>query len=309
MPDQSTERASNAAPETIKLTAPTIAEPATPGAASPIRKRRRWPLFVGLGVVLIILFSGAGFATATALENQDNFCISCHTVPETTYYNRAYIAVDNPNNATTVTDLATAHYHLTAANGKATFACIDCHRGNAGIIDRVAAIALGAKDTGVWVLGRGDPTIERVADPNGIWLTDAACISCHTTTLLKVDGFNNHYHTKLPETAQLVAGGSQFVVVDDSGTLNKQRVLDAWATQVNVPLNCSSCHMAHKTMTNGASTQFTDQQVVLKACQTCHIAAGQGPQDLTSSSAASTGTSGNTGSGTNSSTPVTPTGS
>jgi len=255
------------------------------------RKRRRWPLILGVLVVLAILFSGVGFVTATALENQDTFCISCHTVPETTYYNRAYISLDNPNNTATVTDLATAHYHLSQANGKTPFACIDCHRGDASsILDRTAAIALGAKDTGVWVLGRGDPTIEKPADANGIWLTDAACISCHTTTLLNVNGFNNHYHTRLPETAQLAATGKQFVVSGDASQLNKDRVLSAWTGGVNVSLNCSSCHVAHQTMTNGAASQFVNQPMVLKACQACHIAAGQGPQDLTSASTAPTTT-------------------
>jgi hypothetical protein len=290
MSDQSSDSSKDPNKKTAKLTPPTPNQTAKlgdlpsvePSIEPPVRKRRRWPLLIGVAFVLLILFSGAGFATATALENQDSFCISCHTVPETTYYNRAYVALDNPSNASTVTDLVTAHYHLSQSNGKAAFACIECHRGNAGIVDRVAAIALGAKDTAVWVLSAGgDPTIEKPADPNGIWLTDAACISCHTDTLLNVTGFNNHYHTRLPETGQLVASGAQFVVSSDNSGLNQQRVLDNWAKPVDVSLNCSSCHLAHKTMTNGTSTKFIDQQVVLKACQDCHVAAGQGPQDLT----------------------------
>ena len=276
-------------PDSPSDSARPITEPPLPSAVpvnTPVpRKRRRWPLILGVLVVLVILFSGVGFATATALENQDTFCISCHTVPETTYYNRAYIALDNPNNTTTVTDLATAHYHLSQANGKTPFACIDCHRGDASnILDRVSAIALGAKDSGVWVLGKQDPTIEKPADPNGIWLTDAACISCHTDTLLNVNGFNNHYHTRLPESNQLAASGKQFVVSGDASKLNKDRVLSAWTGAVNVSLSCSSCHVAHQTMTNGALNQFVNQQTVLKSCQNCHIAAGQGPQDLTSAS-------------------------
>ncbi len=95
--------------------APIIGAPELKPTPPPVR-RRRWPLILGGALIALILLSGTGFVTATTLEEHDTFCIACHTVPEVTYYNRAYLLLDHPNN--TVSDLATAHYHLSQKDGK-----------------------------------------------------------------------------------------------------------------------------------------------------------------------------------------------
>lgn len=80
----------------------------TPPAAK--RRRRRWPVYIAVAFLVLIVLGGVGFVTASALEEHDTFCTFCHTIPETTYFNRAYLALDNPQDA--IPDLATAHYHL-----------------------------------------------------------------------------------------------------------------------------------------------------------------------------------------------------
>jgi len=247
-------------------------------APSPrLSRRRRWLFILGGLFVLLLVFSGIGFVTATALEDQDNFCISCHTVPEVTYYNRAYISLDHPDQ--TVVDLATAHYHLSQQNGKTPFTCIDCHRGDAGLVDRVSAITLGARDAFIYVIGHEDPTIEKTQTAEG-WLSNASCIGCHASTLLNVTGFNNHYHTKLMQAAALVVGGAKFAIGGDLTDLPdvNQAVAD-WTRTVNVALDCTACHVAHKSLPNGTATQFIDTHIEAEGCVICHVAAKQGPQD------------------------------
>jgi hypothetical protein len=109
----------------------------------PSARRRRFRLIAFIVVVGLVLITGVGFAVATALEEQDPFCVSCHTAPEITYYNRAYIALDTAN--AIPEDLSTRHYLAGQANGVA-FRCIDCHRGDSGLPHRVSAVALGAYD-------------------------------------------------------------------------------------------------------------------------------------------------------------------
>src|SRR5215475_11213327 len=149
----------------------------TPSTKPP--SRRRWPIMAGLAFIVILVLGAGSFVVASALEDHDSFCISCHTVPETTYYNRAYIALDN--HSQTVPDLATAHYLLSQEHNKPAFACIDCHHGNGGLGNRVSTIALGGRDMVIFVLGRGDSKIEKTQIAEG-WLPNSSCVSCHTDT-------------------------------------------------------------------------------------------------------------------------------
>jgi nitrate/TMAO reductase-like tetraheme cytochrome c subunit len=68
------------------------------------RRRRGLVLLLALGFALFALGS-LSFVVASALEEHDPFCISCHTAPEITYYNRAYYALDHPAEA--IPDLST----------------------------------------------------------------------------------------------------------------------------------------------------------------------------------------------------------
>src|SRR5689334_10193846 len=122
-------------------------------------RRRLGCLRVSLAIgVLIVLGGLIGGFTVSRLEESDRFCGSCHMAPERTYYNRTRFAQAETQ---PIEDLASAHY-----TEGATFRCIDCHRGDAGISDRAAALMLGASDTSLYVLGEPDQTIEKMQAAN-----------------------------------------------------------------------------------------------------------------------------------------------
>ena len=68
-----------------------------------LKSNRKFPIFltlVGFGV-LGGIFATGGFAFAATQEQHDSFCASCHTQPESTFYQRSTAAQP--------ADLASAH--------------------------------------------------------------------------------------------------------------------------------------------------------------------------------------------------------
>ena len=244
--------------------------------SQPAPRRRRWPVIVAVGFFVLLILGSGSFVVASTLEDHDSFCISCHTVPETTYYNRAYVSLDNPSQA--VPDLATAHYLLSHEHGKPEFACIDCHHGDGSLGNRVSTIALGGRDAVIYVLGRADPTIEKTQLAEG-WLPNASCVSCHTDTLLRQQDLDNHYHNYLPQTGQLVASGATFVVPTPSNSGATESRQNRPIRTVNTSLTCTDCHHAHTSLSNGAASMFVNNTTVADQCVECHKVAGQGPQN------------------------------
>jgi nitrate/TMAO reductase-like tetraheme cytochrome c subunit len=238
------------------------------------RRKRRWPVIVVAALAGLFVLGAIGFVGAEALEEQDTFCISCHTVPETTYFNRAYIALDNPNDL--VTDLATAHYHLAQAKNT-SFSCIDCHRGDGSLGHRISTLALGGRDAVIYIVGKENPAIEKTSTREG-WLPNAACINCHTDTLLTLKGLDNHFHTHLPQAAAALANGGT-LKVPDTLTSRQTDLLKIGLKTINTSLVCSDCHQAHVTEPGGAANFFMDTIRRNQSCVTCHHAAREGPQD------------------------------
>lgn len=235
------------------------------------KRRVRWPVVLIAAFFVLIALSGLGFVTVSALEEHDVFCTSCHTVPETTYYNRAYIALDYPTDP--VPDLATQHY-LTADDD--AFKCINCHRGNASLRHRVSTTALAARDTITYLLGREDPTPEKQHIKEA-WLPNAACVSCHTDTLLTLAGIDNHFHTRLPQAAEALKNGGKLTVAATYAG-NADALRSQGLETIESPLLCSSCHLAHKTVSGGAAKFYMDIDIRNQACVECHLYAGKGPQ-------------------------------
>ena len=235
----------------------------------PTRKPQRWIIAIPIVFFVAILLAGAGFTTATVLEEHDDFCTSCHTVPETTYYNRAIVSLAKIN--APVTDLATAHYNLSKLNGKPDFTCIYCHRGDSSLGQRISTVALGSRDALIFVLGKADPTLEKsqVAES---WLPNAACVSCHTATLLTLNGLGNHFHNNLPQAAAALANGGQFIVPVEFNA-SRGSLLRNGLDTIDVSLQCSDCHQSHKTIADGAASVFTEADRVNQACESCHKAA------------------------------------
>jgi predicted CXXCH cytochrome family protein len=134
---------------------------------------RRFIIIAIIGLSAFAILTSGG---ALGLENQDSFCASCHTEPETTFFARSQ---KNP------TDLASAH----AAE---KIACIDCHSGS-GTFGRIVGLQQGARD--LFNYARGDyhrPAI--TTNPLG----DETCVKCHAQILAAREGgsraMNGHYH-------------------------------------------------------------------------------------------------------------------
>jgi len=140
------------------------------------KRSKRW-LFISLAVVgLFIVLGGAGFAVAATQEEDNSFCASCHSQPESTNYQRFQ--------ATTAVDLASDH-HL-----KKDTKCIDCHSG-AGTNGRLDAMMMGARNAVLWFSG----TAKQPA-PLNFPIPDENCLKCHqaVTASTQQATANNHFH-------------------------------------------------------------------------------------------------------------------
>lgn len=245
--------------------------------AGPKRKRLRWQLIVVLVMAGLFLLGGTGFVVVSSLEEHDTFCVSCHTAPEITYYNRAYYALDFPESG--APDLSTAHYLAYQTAAKPNFKCIDCHRGDGRLPHRITAVTLGVYDLGIFLLGQDDPTIEKQRTKTG-WLADASCTACHTQTLLKLDGINNHFHSYLSQAqaaldhygGTIEIGAALRAALGDSVRLR--------LSPVQVEIFCADCHQAHQAMPLGSTTFYMDSTLRNQACVACHLVVKQGPQDV-----------------------------
>ena len=246
--------------------------------ARPSRAQKKSPvvralLIIGAAFAAVIVLGVIGFTTGTLLEENDSFCASCHTVPETTYVDRSGIA--KANAAAPVTDMASSHFHLAMAKGETTN-CISCHRGNSSLGDRAQTLALALKDTITLVLGKADPTIEKptIAQP---MLVNTACIGCHEKTLLTVNGNATHFHNLLPATLALVAQGKPLITTSGRGRIRNDR-------GATTQLTCTDCHAAHKTqdLTDplASKLKLVDKVAAQKACDACHKDANERPQSI-----------------------------
>ncbi|MBP8000382.1 MAG: hypothetical protein KA314_23805 [Chloroflexi bacterium] len=137
-------------------------------------------VLVILGGIILITFTGT--SVAATLEEKDSFCISCHTEPETTYYERT---LAEP------VDLASAHAHEDVG-------CIDCHSG-AGVVGRVDAMSLGAKNVALYLTGNYQTPTQAETTIH----TDH-CTKCHADVLTE-DGMINHFHTFTPQWGEPTA--------------------------------------------------------------------------------------------------------
>ena len=174
----------------------------------------------GAAVLLIVLGVG-GVAYGLSLEEHNDFCASCHTQPESTYYARAQHAPPP--------DLASIHL---AKNVK----CIDCH-GGAPPVDRVAGLLQGAHDYALYLSG----SYHRPALTTNP-LPDANCVKCHND-LFQSRTLNNHWHYYLPPWQQAL-GAQAAACIDchiSHSTAQGNVVKFVPDTKIN-PI-CQSCHL------------------------------------------------------------------
>jgi nitrate/TMAO reductase-like tetraheme cytochrome c subunit len=191
-------------------------------------------------VVIVILLTAGGFAFAASQESHDAFCASCHSQPESTFYQR--------ETAGSPVDLASFH----TAKSPSYARCIDCHSG-AGLTGRLQAELLGARNALKWYTGTAvQPAVLNY--PIG----DANCLKCHQDVTQR--GFTPKEQIPVPGR-----GGGE------GGRNNHwHEFLTRWQTTTPATAGtCTSCHGGHPT-TGTAQSGFMDTQAVQNTCDACH---------------------------------------
>ncbi len=189
-------------------------------------RRWRWPL-IGILALLLIVAPASAIGVSVHMENNDAFCASCHTQPETDYVARAEAVRQGQAEPA---DLAAVH-----AGAEQPVGCIACHSG-AGMLGRVDALTLGARDLVAYTRGNF-PQPAPLTHPIG----DANCIKCHQD-YAKSRSFDNHYHLFLARW-QKFAGDNAATCVDcHSGHVQDGEAQLAFLNRPRVEAQCNACH-------------------------------------------------------------------
>ncbi len=138
-------------------------------------KRNALIAAAAIGALALVGFVG-GTAYSIDQENHDAFCASCHTQPETQYYQQSLAT----------TSLAT----LAAFHAQKNVRCIDCHSGG-GPFGRAAGLTQGAVDLLAYQSGHYHTPAVTLSK-----LGDDSCLKCHANVTAN-SGFNNHFHAFL----------------------------------------------------------------------------------------------------------------
>ena len=184
-------------------------------------RKLKWLIPI-MAVLAFFVIASGGFLFAAHTEENDAFCASCHTQPESTFYQRTQA---------TAVDLASSHH---AKNTPVK--CIDCHSAP-GLGGRVDAVSLGARDAIKWVAGSAVQPA-----PLTVPISDTNCLVCHADTP-KTRSFDSHFHFFLtrwqkadPSAATCVSCHSAHTTDGDAsiGYLQEQRTVQ----------QCQACHRA-----------------------------------------------------------------
>ena len=202
---------------------------------SPLISILAW-VFV-LGVVL----AASGFTFAATQEIHDAFCSSCHSQPESTFYQRS--------TGTQAVDLASFH---TPQKGL----CIDCHSGQ-GVLERMSAELMGARNALKWYTGTAvQPAVQTV--PIG----DQNCLKCHQDVTQR--GFTPKEQISVPGRRGGFEGGER-----EGRNSHWHELLARWQATTPTAGTCVSCHSGH--ITDGtAQTGFMNSTTVQAECDACH---------------------------------------
>ena len=197
-----------------------MAKPRKP--VQPKRKvpRITWPVVGAIAAVVFVLVIGS-FGFAATKEENNAFCASCHTQPETTYYERFQSGQVNT--------LSTFH------NTKEV-KCIDCHSGS-GVGGRVSAILLGSRNAVAYLTH----TAKQPA-PLTVPIGDSNCLKCHTETMTR-QGFDNHYHEFLARWQSVDVNAAGCVDCHSSHTTNGDQKIQ-FLNQTQTEQVCTACHNA-----------------------------------------------------------------
>ena len=192
--------------------------------------RKRLLIMSGLALCVALVLGVGGFSFVAAQEEQDSFCASCHTQPESTYYERSIAAQ--------LVDLATAHKHE-------EIRCIDCHSG-VGLVGRIEAQMMGAQNALLWYTGAATQPA-----PLKYAIGDDHCVKCHADVTTeqfdlaersKLFGPRGHYHAYLAQWKE---------------------------TDPQAKANCTTCHSGHDLGADAKSTWLVPASAE-PTCEACH---------------------------------------
>ncbi len=181
--------------------------------------KSRWVFWGGVTILILAVAGTLTSFSAMQLENRDSFCASCHSQPESTYFDRT--------TASTPVDMASYH------TPKQT-RCIDCHSGS-GLFGRPAALLLGARDMLAWVT----KTAKQPA-PLTFPIGDGTCLKCHGN-LYQAQDFNNHFHLYLSSWQSVDPKAATCVTCHQAHTTDGDPTI-MYMNQQRAVQVCDACH-------------------------------------------------------------------
>ncbi|MCL4487081.1 MAG: NapC/NirT family cytochrome c [Chloroflexi bacterium] len=174
-----------------------------------------------MAIVLAVFSAAGGTAYAIQLENQDGFCASCHTQPETAYYQQS---------------LEQNAQNLAAFHAEKQVRCIDCHSGG-GVFGRGVGLMQGAQDLVAYESGHYHSPAVALNK-----LADDSCTKCHADVITQRT-FNNHFHYFLARWQAVDPKAAHCVdchIAHPTGGDPQQQFL----TVATVQQICQNCHNA-----------------------------------------------------------------
>jgi predicted CXXCH cytochrome family protein len=188
-------------------------------SAKAVRRPRRKLWLLAIIPVVLVVLGVATVATAMSFENHDNFCASCHSEPESTYFQRESAA-----------PIDLASFHSTKQVN-----CIDCHSGQGLVPGRIDSFMLGTRDLLAWVTGTATQPARHTV-PIG----DVNCLKCHSN-ILQQQNMNNHFHIFLSRWQAVDKNAANCVSCHQSHITDGEAQLGFLnrTTTTNV---CQSCH-------------------------------------------------------------------
>lgn len=178
----------------------------------------RFPMLLLLLISPLALAGIVGFS-AMQFENRDSDCASCHTQPESVYFQRE--STGSPS------DLASFHAEKNTR-------CIDCHS-SGGSFGRASAMMLGARDLMAFVS-------KHYTQPAPLTrsISDSSCLKCHEN-IAQRQTFNNHFHIFLSKWQALDPQAATCVDCHQSHSTDGDASI-AFINKDKTSLVCESCH-------------------------------------------------------------------
>jgi len=182
-----------------------------------------------IGPIVALMLGAGGFVFAASQEEHDSFCASCHTQPESTYYERS-IAPEQ-------VDLATAHRQK-------DIRCIDCHSG-IGLPGRLTAEVTGAQNAFMWFTG-----LATQPAPLTRPLGDDHCVKCHDDILTRtydmdvrsrLYGPKGHYHAFLTRWQAADPAAAPCTTCHSGHDLGGSHT-STWIVPAAIQATCETCH-------------------------------------------------------------------